>query len=194
MENSILRAGFDVPRLEDLPEDIRQRLEGVQNKSGFLPNIFIGLARRPDEFRAFFAYHDALLESQNGQLTKADKEMIIVTTSAINDCQYCIIAHGAILRIRAKNPLIADQVAVNYLKADLEPRQKVMLDFACRVAEHSSAVSDDDIQTVLDAGVNPDDVWDIMAITAFFAMSNRLANVASVRPNAEFYAMGRNLS
>ena len=189
-----MREGFDVPQLEELPDDIRQRLENVQKKSGFLPNIFIGLARRPDEFRAFFSYHDALLDSQHGQLTKADKEMIIVTTSALNDCQYCIIAHGAILRIRAKSPMIADQVAVNYLKADLEPRQKAMLDFACRVAEHSSEVSDSDIQAVLDAGFDQNDVWDIMAITAFFAMSNRIANVASIRPNPEFYAMGRNLS
>jgi len=191
MTDTIMRAGFEVPDLAELPDDIRSRLTKVQEKSGFLPNIFVALARRPDEFRAFFAYHDALLERQSGKLTKADKEMIIVTTSAINDCQYCVIAHGAILRIRAKDPLLADQVAVNYRKADLPEAKRAMLDFACQVAAHSAEVSDAHIESLMVHGYNREDVWDIMAITAFFAMSNRLANVASIRPNREFYSMGR---
>ena len=191
MTDTIMRAGFEVPDLAELPDDIRSRLTKVQEKSGFLPNIFVALARRPDEFRAFFAYHDALLERQSGKLTKADKEMIIVTTSAINDCQYCVIAHGAILRIRAKDPLLADQVAVNYRKADLPEAKRAMLDFACQVATHSAEVSDAHIESLMAHGYNREDVWDIIAITAFFAMSNRLANVASIRPNPEFYSMGR---
>lgn len=191
MAESIIRSGFDVPPLASLPQDIRERLSQVQEKSGFLPNIFVALARRPDEFRAFFAYHDALLEQQHGKLTKADKEMIIVTTSALNDCHYCIIAHGAILRIRSKNPLIADQVAINYRKADITAAQRAMLDFACAVARRSGSVQDAEIQVLIDLGFSHEDVWDILAITAFFAMSNRLANVASIRPNPEFYALGR---
>ena len=191
MSESIIRAGFDLPVLEALPEDIRDRLKQVQEKSGFLPNIFVALSRRPDEFRAFFAYHDALLEQQHSKLTKADKEMIIVTTSALNDCHYCIIAHGAILRIRAKNPLISDQVAINYRKADITIEQRAMLDFACAIARRSSEVTDSEIQVLIDLGFSHEDVWDILAITAFFAMSNRLANVASIRPNLEFYSLGR---
>ncbi|MEJ6671758.1 MAG: peroxidase-related enzyme [Pseudomonadales bacterium] len=191
MSESIIRSGFDLPVLAALPQDLQDRLAQVQEKSGFLPNIFVALARRPDEFRAFFAYHDALLEQQHGKLTKADKEMIIVTTSALNDCHYCIIAHGAILRIRAKNPLISDQVAINYRKADITPEQRAMLDFACAVALRSGSVSDAEIQVLIDLGFSHEDVWDILAITAFFAMSNRLANVASIRPNSEFYALGR---
>ena len=191
MAESIIRSEFDLPPLESLPEDIRERLSTVQEKSGFLPNIFVALARRPDEFRAFFAYHDALLEQKQGTLTKADKEMIIVTTSALNDCHYCVIAHGAILRVRSKKPLLSDQVAINYRKADITAAQRAMLDFACAVALRSGSVEDEEIQVLIDLGFSHEDVWDILAITAFFAMSNRLANVAGIRPNPEFYALGR---
>jgi uncharacterized peroxidase-related enzyme len=191
MAEPIIRSEFDIPLLASLPEDIRERLSTVHEKSGFLPNIFVALARRPDEFRAFFAYHDALLEQKHGTLTKADKEMIIVTTSALNDCHYCVIAHGAILRIRSKNPLLSDQVAINYRKADITAAQRAMLDFACAVALRSGSVEDAEIQVLIDLGFSHEDVWDILAITAFFAMSNRLANVASIRPNPEFYALGR---
>ena len=191
MAEPIIRSEFDLPLLASLPEDIRERLSTVQEKSGFLPNIFVALARRPDEFRAFFAYHDALLEQKHGTLTKADKEMIIVTTSALNDCHYCVIAHGAILRVRSKNPLLSDQVAINYRKAEITAAQRAMLDFACAVALRSGSVEDSEIQVLIDLGFSHEDVWDILAITAFFAMSNRLANVASIRPNPEFYALGR---
>ncbi|MBM6579539.1 peroxidase-related enzyme [Microvirga sp. BT689] len=181
---------FPVPEIADLPEDIRSRILAVQEKSGFVPNVFLVLARRPDEFRAFFAYHDALMDKP-GNLTKAEREMIVVATSNANQCQYCVIAHGAILRIRAKNPLIADQVAVNYRKADITPRQRAMLDFAMKVALEAHAVSDADITALNDHGFTEEDVWDIAAIAAFFAMSNRLANVSSMRPNDEFYMLGR---
>ncbi len=191
MAEPIIRSEFDLPDLTALPADIRERLSTVQEKSGFLPNIFVALARRPDEFRAFFAYHDALLEQQHGTLTKADKEMIIVTTSALNDCHYCVIAHGAILRIRSKKPFISDQVAINYRKADITAAQRAMLDFACAVALRSGSVEDKEIQALVDLGFSHEDVWDILAVTAFFAMSNRLANVACIRPNPEFYALGR---
>ncbi len=181
---------FEPPRLEDLPKDIAERISAVQEKSGFMPNIFLALARRPDEFRAFFAYHDALMEKPGG-LSKAEREMIVVATSGLNACQYCVVAHGAILRIRAKNPLIADQVAVNYRKADLTPRQRAMLDFAVKVAARSHEVDDSDYGALKDHGFTDDEAWDIAAIAAFFAMSNRLANAFSIRPNDEFYAMGR---
>ncbi|UVF20897.1 peroxidase-related enzyme [Microvirga terrae] len=181
---------FPVPEISDLPEDIRARILGVQEKSGFVPNVFLVLAHRPDEFRAFFAYHDALMEKP-GSLTKAEREMIVVATSNANQCQYCVIAHGAILRIRAKNPLIADQIAINYRKADITPRQKAMLDFAMTVALEAYAVGDADIAALSAHGFTEDDVWDIAAIAAFFAMSNRLANVTSMRPNDEFYTLGR---
>ncbi|MBM6592509.1 peroxidase-related enzyme [Microvirga pudoricolor] len=181
---------FDVPALKDLPDDIRSRIEAVQEKSGFIPNVFLTLARRPDEFRAFFAYHDALMEKP-GNLTKAEREMIVVATSAANECQYCVIAHGAILRIRAKNPLVADQIAVNYRKADITDRQKAMLAFAMEVALHSQAVNDADLADLREHGFSDDDIWDIAAIAAFFGMSNRLANVTNMRPNDEFYMMGR---
>ncbi len=181
---------FPVPEISDLPEDIRTRILAVQEKSGFIPNVFLVLARRPDEFRAFFAYHDALMDKP-GNLTKAEREMIVVATSNANQCQYCVIAHGAILRIRAKNPLIADQVAVNYRKADITPRQKAMLDFAMKVALEAYSVSDADIAALGAHGFTDEDVWDIAAIAAFFAMSNRLANVTSMRPNDEFYTLGR---
>ncbi|MCO5121882.1 MAG: peroxidase-related enzyme [Burkholderiaceae bacterium] len=181
---------FPVPKLEDMPEDIRARIVAVQEKSGFIPNVFLTLAHRPDEFRAFFAYHDALMEKP-GNLTKAEREMIVVATSAVNQCQYCVIAHGAILRIRAKNPLIADQVATNYRKADITARQKAMLDFAMKVSATAQLVGEDDFATLKQHGFDDEDIWDIAGIAAFFGLSNRMANVTSMRPNAEFYAMGR---
>ena len=181
---------FPPPELAELPQDIRERIAAVQEKSGFVPNVFLALARRPEEFRAFFAYHDALMEKPGG-LSKAEREMIVVATSGVNQCQYCVVAHGAILRIRAKNPLIADQVAINHRKADLEPRQKAMLDFAVKVAERSHAIDDKDYEELKSHGFSDDDAWDIAAIAAMFAMSNRLANAFSIRPNDEFYVMGR---
>jgi len=181
---------FEPPRLEDLPKDIAERISAVQEKSGFVPNVFLALARRPDEFRAFFAYHDALMEKPGG-LSKAEREMIVVATSAANSCQYCVIAHGAILRIRAKNPLIADQIAVNYRKADITPRQTAMLDFAMKVALQAHMVSEADFAALAAHGFSDDDIWDIAAIAAFFALSNRMANVTGLRPNDEFYLMGR---
>jgi uncharacterized peroxidase-related enzyme len=181
---------FPAPALDSLPEDIRTRLLAVQEKSGFVPNVFLTLAYRPDEFRAFFAYHDALMEKDSG-LTKAEREMIVVATSAANQCQYCVIAHGAILRIRAKNPVIADQVAVNYRKADISPRQKAMLDFAMKVSTDAQRISEDDLAALGPHGFSDDDIWDIAAISAFFALSNRLANFTGMRPNDEFYLMGR---
>ena len=181
---------FPVPSIDALPEDIRARLLAVQEKSGFVPNVFLTLAHRPDEFRAFFAYHDALMEKDGG-LTKAEREMIVVATSGANQCQYCVIAHGAILRIRAKNPLIADQVAVNYRKADITPRQKAMLDFAMKVSRESERLEEHDFEAVMAHGFTADDVWDIAAIAALFALSNRMANFTRMRPNEEFYQMGR---
>src|SRR4030081_1184868 len=181
---------FPVPPLHSLPEDIRNRLLAVQEKSGFVPNVFLTLAYRPDEFRAFFAYHDALMDKDGG-LTKAEREMIVVATSSANQCQYCVIAHGAILRIRAKNPQIADQIAVNYRKADITARQRAMLDFAMKVSQQANKVSEADFAEVTSHGFTDDDIWDITAIAAFFALSNRMANVTAMRPNDEFYLMGR---
>jgi len=181
---------FEPPKLESLPPDIAERIAAVQEKSGFVPNVFLALARRPDEFRAFFAYHDALMEKPGG-LSKAEREMIVVATSGLNKCQYCVVAHGAILRIRAKNALIADQVAINFRKADIKPRERAMLDFAVKVAERSHEIDDSDYGTLRDAGFSDDEAWDIAAIAALFAMSNRLANAFSIRPNDEFYLMGR---
>ncbi|MCA8296761.1 peroxidase-related enzyme [Burkholderia sp. AU30198] len=181
---------FPVPALEDLPEDIRERIAAVQEKSGFIPNVFLTLAHRPDEFRAFMAYHDALMDKP-GNLSKAEREMIVVATSSVNQCQYCVIAHGAILRIRAKDPLIADQVATNYRKADITARQKAMLDFAMKVSQAAHLVGEADFDALKSHGFVEEDVWDIMAISAFFGMSNRIANVTNLRPNAEFYALGR---
>ncbi|TAK46781.1 MAG: alkylhydroperoxidase [Xanthobacteraceae bacterium] len=181
---------FPVPALSDMPDDIRERILAVQEKSGFIPNVFLILAHRPDEFRAFFAYHDALMEKP-GNLTKAEREMIVVATSSLNQCQYCVVAHGAILRIRAKNPFIADQVAANYRKADLTDRQKAMIDFAVKVSAEANKVGEADLQTLKSHGFTEEDAWDITAITAFFGLSNRLANVTSMRPNDEFYSMGR---
>jgi uncharacterized peroxidase-related enzyme len=181
---------FPAPVLADVPKDVRERIEAVQEKSGFVPNVFLALARRPDEFRAFFAYHDALMEKP-GALSKAEREMIVVATSALNNCLYCVVAHCAILRIRAKSPLIADQVAVNYRKADLTQRQTAMLDFALKVAARSHEIGEADYAALRDHGFGEDDAWDIAAIAAFYAMSNRLANAFSIRPNDEFYGMGR---
>lgn len=181
---------FPIPALAEMPDDIRERIETVQAKSGFIPNVFLTLAHRPDEFRAFFDYHDALMERDSG-LSKAEREMIVVATSSANRCQYCVIAHGAILRIRAKAPLLADQIAVNYLKADLTDRQRQMLDFALRVADAADTIDADDLAEMHAVGFTDDDIWDIGAITAFFALSNRLANLSAMRPNDEFYTMGR---
>jgi uncharacterized peroxidase-related enzyme len=181
---------FPVPEIDSLPEDIKERVLAVQEKAGFVPNVFLVLAHRPKEFRAFFAYHDALMEKE-GNLTKAEREMIVVATSNANSCQYCVIAHGAVLRIRAKNPLIADQVAINYLKADITPRQKAMLDFAMQVSMDSESVTEEDFDILRGHGFTDEDIWDIAGITAFFGMSNRMANVTSMRPNDEFYTMGR---
>ena len=179
-----------IPELNNLPDDMRELILEVQEKSGFVPNIFLALAHRPAEFRAFFAYHDALMEKDEG-LTKAEREMIVVATSGLNQCQYCVVAHGAILRIRAKNPLIADQLAVNYRKGDISERQKAMLAFAEKVCKEAETVSDADYAALYEQGFNDDDIWDIGAITAFFGLSNRLVNMASIRPNDEFYMLGR---
>ena len=181
---------YPVPELADLPDDIRAKILAVQEKAGFVPNVFLTLAHRPDEFRAFFAYHDALMEKDVG-LTKAEREMIVVATSGANNCLYCVVAHCAILRIRAKNPRVADQLATNYRKADISPRQRAMLDFAMKLSLESGAVGDADIAALKAHGFDDEAVWDIGAITAFFAMSNRLANLTSMRPNNEFYLMGR---
>ena len=185
---------FPVSTLESLPEDIRARILSVQEKAGFVPNVFLALAHRPAEWRAFVAYHDALMEKDVGgevTLSKAEREMIVVATSGANNCQYCVIAHGAILRVRARNPLIADQVAVNYRKSDATPRQKAMLDFAMKVALDSARIEDADFPPLRAHGFTDDDIWDIASIAAFFAMSNRLANFTAMRPNDEFYLMGR---
>ena len=181
---------FPVPDLASLPEDIRTKLVAVQAKAGFIPNVFLALAHRPEELRAFFAYHDALMEKDGG-LTKAEREMIVVATSGANECQYCVVAHGAILRIRAKDPLIADQIAINYRKADITPRQMAMLDFAMQVALHAATIGDEDLDDLREHGFSDEDIWDIGAIAAFFALSNRMANLTSMRPNDEFYLMGR---
>ena len=182
---------YPVPALADLPEDIRTLILQVQEKAGFVPNVFLTLAHRPAEFRAFFAYHDALMLKETGSLTKADREMIVTATSARNDCLYCVVAHGAILRIYARNALVADQVAVNHLKADITPRQRAMLDFAIKVCLDSGRVDDADYVTLAQHGFDAEDAWDIAAITAFFGLSNRMANAISMRPNDEFFLMGR---
>jgi uncharacterized peroxidase-related enzyme len=181
---------YPVPKLEDLPEDIRARILAVQEKAGFVPNVFVTLAHRPDEFRAFFAYHDALMEKESG-LSKAEREMIVVATSGVNDCLYCIVAHGAILRIYAKNPFVSDQVATNYRKADITPRQKAMLAFALKVALHSAEIVDEDFAALRPHGFSDEDIWDVGAIAAFFALSNRMANLIGMRPNDEFHLLGR---
>lgn len=181
---------FPVPELASLPDDIRARIEAVSQKAGFIPNIFLALAHRPDEFRAFFAYHDALME-RPGNLSSAEREMIVVATSAANQCQYCVVAHGAIVRIRTKNPILADQLATNYRKADITPRQRAMLDFALKVSARAEEVDEADYAALHAHGFTDDDIWDIGAITAFFGLSNRLVNMASIRANEEFFSMGR---
>ena len=186
-------ARFPIPNINELPIDIKNHITSVQEKIGFIPNVFLILSHRPNEFRAFIAYHDALMERKSG-LSKAEKEMIVVATSSDNACQYCVIAHGAILRIRAKNPLIADQVSINYKKADISERQKEMLRFALKVSNDSKSVSDSDFAELSKHGFSEEDIWDIAGITAFFGLSNRIANFTSLRPNPEFYQMGRESS
>ena len=181
---------FSIPDINELPDDLRERILAVQEKAGFIPNIFLALAHRPDEFRAFFTYHDALMERDSG-LSKAEREMIVVATSGLNQCIYCVVAHGAILRIREKNRLIADQVATNYQKSDISDRQKAILEFAVKVSQKSHEVGENDIKALLAQGFSEDDVWDIGSIAALFALSNRIANMAGIRPNNEFYTMGR---
>ena len=181
---------FHVPELNTLPEDIRNKIITIQEKSGFVPNVFLALANRPDEFRAFFAYHDALMEKEGG-LTKGEREMIVVATSAHNQCIYCVVGHGAILRIREKNPQLADQIASNYRKADITPRQRAMLDFAIKVSKSSHEISNADIDDMREQGFSNDDIWDIGGISALFALSNRMANLTKMRPNDDFYLLGR---
>ncbi len=182
---------YPVPELIDLPEDMRTRILAVQDKAGFVPNVFLALAHRPAEWRAFMAYHDALLLKEGGSLTKGEREMIIVATSAANQCLYCVVAHGAILRVYEKKPLLADQVAVNYRKAEITPRQRVMLDFAMKVCNASHTIDESDFATLDANGFSDEDAWDIGAITAFFGLSNRMANLTAMRPNEEFFLMGR---
>lgn len=177
--------------LDDVPQDIRDQILAVSEKTGFIPNVFLGLARRPAEFRAFFAYYDALMEKETGSLTKADREMIVTATSAANGCLYCVVAHGAVLRIMAKDPYVADQVAVDHRHADITPRQRAMLDFAMKVCREPAAVSDEDHEELARHGFDDEDVWDIAAITGFFGLSNRIALVSGMQPNPEFYLMGR---
>ena len=182
---------FPVPVLEDLPEDIQQRINEVQDKAGFVPNVFLTLAHRPEEFRAFFTYHDALMEKETPGLGMAEREMIVVATSARNQCQYCVIAHGAILRIRTKNPYIADQLATNYRKADITERQHAMLDYALKVSRAAELVNESDFERLNELGFDDEDIWDIGAISAFFGLSNRIVNMSSMRTNDEFHLMGR---
>ena len=182
---------YRAPELKDVPEDIRLRILEVQEKAGFVPNVFLALARRPAEWRAFFAYHDALMLKEEGSLSKGDREMIVTTTSAANHCLYCVVAHGALLRIYEKKPLVADQVAVNYRKADITARQQAMLDFAMKVCLHSEQIGEDDFAPLHAHGFSDEDIWDIAAITAFFGLSNRLASFSNMMPNPEFYLMGR---
>ncbi|MBN8494071.1 MAG: peroxidase-related enzyme [Burkholderiales bacterium] len=182
---------YPVPELKDLPEDLRARILEVQEKAGFVPNVFLALAHRPAEWRAFMAYHDALLLKETGSLSKGEREMIIVTTSAANQCLYCVVAHGAILRIYEKKPLIADQLATNYRKADITPRQRAMLDFAMKVCTQSATIEEADFAALRAHGFDDEDIWDIGAITAFFGLSNRMANLTGMRPNDAFFLMGR---
>ena len=186
---------YPSPELNDLPDDIKAKILEVQEKAGFVPNVFLGLARRPAEWRAFFAYHDALMVPESvgraSGLSKGDREMIVTTTSAANKCLYCVVAHGAILRIYEKMPLVADQVAINYRKADITPRQRAMLDFAMKVCLHSDEIEDADFDALQPHGFDDEDAWDIAAITAFFGLSNRMASFSGMQPNPEFYSMGR---
>jgi uncharacterized peroxidase-related enzyme len=186
---------YPAPELNDLPDDIKAKVLEVQEKAGFVPNVFLGFARRPSEWRAFFAYHDALMVPESvgrtSGLSKGEREMIVTTTSAANNCLYCVVAHGAILRIYEKKPLVADQVAVNYRKAEIPPRQRAMLDFAMKVCQHSDQINDADFEALHAHGFDDEDIWDIAAITAFFGLSNRMASFSGMMPNPEFYLMGR---
>jgi uncharacterized peroxidase-related enzyme len=182
---------YPMPELKDLPEDMRRRILEVQDKAGFVPNVFLALARRPAEWRAFFAYHDALMLKETGSLTKGDREMIVTATSAENHCLYCVVAHGALLRIYEKKPRVADQVAVNYRKADISPRQRAMLDFAMKVCLQSERIDEEDFAPMHAQGFSDEDIWDVAAITAFFGLSNRMASFSNMQPNPEFYLMGR---
>ncbi|MBX9835493.1 MAG: peroxidase-related enzyme [Burkholderiaceae bacterium] len=182
---------YPFPDLNTLPEDIRASILQVQEKAGFIPNVFLAFARRPAEWRAFFAYHDALMLKEEGSLTKGDREMIVTATSAVNQCLYCVVAHGAILRIYEKKPFVADQVAVNYRKADITPRQRAMLDFAMKVSQRAQDIDDADFAALQVHGFDDEDAWDIAAITAFFGLSNRMASFAGMQPNPEFFLMGR---
>ena len=182
---------YPAPEIKDLPEDIRTKILEVQEKTGFVPQVFLTLARRPAEWRAFFAYHDALMLREDSGLTKGEREMIVTTTSAANHCLYCVVAHGAILRIYEKKPLVADQVAINYRKADISPRQRAMLDFAMKVCLHSHEIDDADFAPLHAHGFSDEDIWDIASITAFFGLSNRIASFSNMLPNPEFYLMGR---
>ena len=182
---------YPAPEIKDLPEDIRTKILEVQEKAGFVPQVFLTLARRPAEWRAFFAYHDALMLREESGLSKGEREMIVTTTSAANHCLYCVVAHGAILRIYEKKPLVADQVAINYRKADITPRQRAMLDFAMKVCLHSDEIADADFSPLHAQGFSDEDIWDIASITAFFGLSNRIASFSNMLPNPEFYLMGR---
>ncbi|PUE19451.1 MULTISPECIES: peroxidase-related enzyme [unclassified Limnohabitans] len=186
---------YPAPEINDLPDDIKAKVLEVQEKAGFVPNVFLAFARRPAEWRAFFAYHDALMVPESvgreSGLTKGEREMIVTTTSAANHCLYCVVAHGAILRIYEKKPLVADQVAINHRKADISPRQRAMLDFALKVCNHSDQVEDADFAALHAHGFDDEDIWDIAAITAFFGLSNRMASFSGMMPNPEFYLMGR---
>lgn len=190
-ETCTMKNRYPFPDLNTLPQDIRQRIAEVQEKTGFIPNVFLAFARRPAEWRAFFAYHDALMLKEEGSLSKGEREMIVTATSAANQCLFCVVAHGAILRIHEKKPLIADQIAVNYRKADISPRERAMLDFAMKVCLHSQDIDDADHEALYPHGFDDEDIWDIAAITAFFGLSNRMASFASMQPNPEFYLMGR---
>lgn len=192
MSTSDKRTRFPAPRVDSLPDDVQATIRSVEEKAGFIPDVFSVLSRRPAEFRAFFDYHDAIMERDSG-LTKGEREMIVVVTSAINHCLYCVIAHGAIARIREKNPALADQLAVDYTKADISDRQKAMLAFACKVATDSHALEEADYEVLTEQGFSNEDIWDIGAVTGFFALSNRMASVSGMMPNTEFYSMGRNL-
>ena len=188
---SVMTTRYPLADLKDLPEDIRTAVLAVQEKAGFVPNVFLALARRPAEWRAFFAYHDALMLKEEGSLTKGDREMIVTTTSAANQCLYCVVAHGALLRIYEKKPLVADQVAVNYRKADITPRQRAMLDFAMKVCDRSHEIDEADFPALHAHGFDDEDIWDIAAITSFFGLSNRMASFSGMQPNNEFFLMGR---
>jgi uncharacterized peroxidase-related enzyme len=181
---------FPVPAIEDAPPDIRARIEEVQEKTGFVPNVFLALLHRPDEWRAFVAYYDAVMERPDG-LTKAEREMIVVATSAAWNCPYCVVAHGAILRLRSKDPLLADFLAINHRRATVTPRQRAMLDYACKLSLRPQDVEEEDVEALRDAGFDDEDIWDIAAITSLFALSNRLAHAFDIRPNPEFHLMGR---